>query len=215
MSDAAPLIIESLPAIDIAAGAERLLFIERMGILASNVPGLGVEIHRDGFGNEGLHVVNLVLPGSTDSLKSGGQLIVRPAEPRVNVEMYSADWSAGGHPTTRAYVEFARAFFQPILRRYNRQFGTRHRLRVVKAKGYVTPPQTKLLLDRFATLANVRSLHPNDWQRFYVFVRHSRSQIPEGMLRQLLMKKGFAADKARALDELYQHLWRFKTLDAR
>jgi hypothetical protein len=207
------VIIESLPAIDIAVGAERLLFLERIINMGDDGRRIAIERHQLALGEDKSHFVNLILPGTIGCLKTGGQLIVNPNETRVRVEMYSACWEAD-RPTRIAYIEFAQAFFGPILKRYNHRFGTRHRLRVVKTKDYDMPPKTKLLFDRFAILANVRSLHTLDWERFYLFVRNSRREVPEGLLRPMLIEKGFAADKAEMLSELYHHLWRFKKLAA-
>lgn len=213
MDKAEPAVIEALPGIDIAVGADRVLFLERIGDLVGSSDQLIVERHQLSIGEQESYFINLILPGATDGSKSGGQLIVRSDEKRVCVEMHSADWE-GKHPIKSAYIAYARQFFQPILALYNRQFGTRHRLRIVKAKGYVMPPKTKMLFDRFTTLANVRALHPLDWERFYLFVRNSRSEVPEGYLRPLLIKKGFSADKAAMLSELYFHLRQFKKLSA-
>jgi len=68
------------------------------------------------------------------------------------------------------------------------------------------------LFERFSVLANTRSLHPLDWERFYLFVRNSRREAPEGIIRLLLIKGGFSLEKAQMLSELYHHLWSFKKL---
>jgi len=173
-----------------------------------------VERHQLTLGDDESHFVNLVLPGTTDYPKTGAQLIVYLNECRVHVEMYSAAWEVE-RPTRNAYIEFARMFFSPILSRYNHQFGTRCRLRVVKTKDYIMPPKTARLFDSFSVLANVRSLHHFDWERFYLFVKNSRHEVPGGYLQSMLVKRGFSADKARELNELYHHLWQFKKLSTR
>jgi len=205
---------EVLPAIDIAVGYERLLFVQRIVSLAQSKRHMVVEFHQDTFGKEGLHFANFLLPGSSEDSRSGGQLIVRPDEARVCVEMRSAKWQCD-HPTGNEYVEFSREVFGSLLRFYNQEFGTHYRMRVVRPRsGYQLPPQAMRLFERFSVLANTRSLHPLDWERFYLFVRNSRREVPEGILRPLLIKRGFSVEKAQMISELYHHLWCFKKLRA-
>lgn len=203
---------EVLPAIEIAVGDERLLFVQRIVSLALSKRHMAVELHKDTFGKEGLHFANFLLPGSSEDSRSGGQLIVRPDEARVCVEMRSAKWHSD-RPTRNEYIEFSREVFGSLLRFYNQEFGTYHRMRVVRQRsGYQLPPQAMRLFERFSVLANTRSLHPLDWERFYLFVRNSRREAPEGIIRLLLIKGGFSLEKAQMLSELYHHLWSFKKL---
>jgi hypothetical protein len=204
-------VLYSLPAIDINAGSERFLFLQRVSALVMDGGQLRVERHNMVMGELETHFINLVFPGPDNGPKSGGQLIAQPHSKRVSVEMYSADWD-GCHPTRAAYIEYAKAFFQPILACYNSQFSTHHRLRIYRATGYVMPPATKVLFDRFCILANVHALHALDWRRFYLFVRNSRSAVPEGNLRSLLVERGFSLETAQMLSELHGHLWTFKKL---
>jgi hypothetical protein len=182
--------------------------------LAQSKRHMVVEFCQDTFGNEGLHFANFLLSGSSQHSRSGGQLIVRPDEVRVCVEMRSAQWPSD-YPTRNEYIEFAREVFGPLLRFYNREFGTHHRMRVPRPRlSNQLSPKAMCLLEQFAVLANKRSLHPLDWERFYLFVRNSRFEAPEGILGPLLIKRGFPIEKARMLAELYHHLWNFKKLRA-
>lgn len=191
---------EALPAIDIAVGAQRTLFVQRMVFLAKSKRHMAVEFYQDTFGNEGLHFANFLLPNSSKCSRSGGQLIVRPDEARVCVEMRSAQWHSG-YPTRDEYIQFSRDVFCPLLHLHNREFGTRYRMRVRRPRSnHQLPPQAMKLFERFAVLANVRSLHPLDWERFYLFVRNSRQEAPEGVLGPLLIKKGFSVENARMLE---------------
>ncbi|WPE22665.1 hypothetical protein [Shinella zoogloeoides] len=203
---------EALPDIDIAAGQDRLTFVKRMVSIAESESGVTVELHQDTFGNEGLHFANFLLPGFSENIRSGGQLIVRPGEARILIEMRSADWQTD-HPTRNEYIAFCKEVFGPLLRAYNKAFGTHYRMRVSRPRAdYQLPPQSKRLFERFSILANTRTLHPLDWERFYLFVRNSRKELPEGALRPLLIQKGFSSEMAQMLSELYYHLWRFKRL---
>jgi hypothetical protein len=182
--------------------------------LAQSKRHMAVEFYQDTFGNEGLHFANFLLPGSSAHSRSGGQLIVRPDEVRVRVEMRSAQWPSD-YPTRNEYIEFSREVFGPLLRLYNREFGTHYRMRVPRPRlSNQLSPKAMCLLEQFAVLANTRSLHPLDWERFYLFVRNSRAEAPEGILGPLLIKRGFPIEKARMLAELYHHLWNFKKLRA-
>lgn len=202
----------ALPDIDIAVGNNPHLFIMRMVSLAESKTEMTVELHQDAFGKDGLHFANFFLLVVSENLRSGGQLIVRPDEARVQVEMRSATWESG-HPTRDKYIAFCKEVFGPLLHDYNRVFGTHHRMRIARPRsGYQLPPHSKRLFERFSILANKRSLHPLDWERFYLFVRNSRREIPEGTLRSLLVQKGLPAETAQMLSDLYHHLWRFKRL---
>jgi hypothetical protein len=139
---------EVLPDIDIAAGGDPLLFIARMVSLAESKTQMTVELHQDSFGKEGLHFANFFLLVISENLRSGGQLIVRSGEARVQVEMRSASWESG-HPTRDEYIAFCKEIFGPLLRDYNRVFGTHHRMRIARPRsGCQLPPQSKHLFDR-------------------------------------------------------------------
>ena len=72
-------------------------------------------------------------------------------------------------------------------------------------------PKTKTAFDFFVDHANKGGLHPNDWDRFYKFVRIAhryRSQIWEQDVKQALIKEGFFEEDARYLSTVYCHCWR-------
>ena len=72
-------------------------------------------------------------------------------------------------------------------------------------------PKTKRAFDFFVAEANKGGLHPNDWDRFYKFVRTAHrygSQIWEQDVKQALIKAGFGEDYARELCIVYSHCWR-------
>jgi hypothetical protein len=214
MSETEMEVLKYLPAIDINVGDERARFVQKMVSIAQSERGMVVELYQDALGQEGIHFANFLLPGSSEDVRSGGQLIVRPDEARVCVEMRSGRWTSG-YPTRSEYVEFSREVFSPLLSHYNKEFGTHHRMRVERPPpSYQLPPKASRLFERFAILANTRSLHPLDWDRFYLFVRNSRQQVPEGALRSLLISRGFPAATAQMLSDLYHHLWSFKKLKA-
>ena len=72
-------------------------------------------------------------------------------------------------------------------------------------------PRTKKAFDFFVDHANKIALHPNDWDRFYKFVRTAhryRSRIWEQDVKQALIEAGFGEDYARKLCIVYTHCWR-------
>jgi hypothetical protein len=67
-------------------------------------------------------------------------------------------------------------------------------------------------MTRFTTLANTRSLHFYDWQRFYAIAKEGRQEIQDYVFRAALSDAGFAREMASGLSEIYRHLWEFKRL---
>lgn len=127
--------------------------------------------------------------------------------------MRAGRWSP--EPLTRAvYEQAAYDLVGPLLTRYNRVHGTRHRLSIDTrvSKPFKVSPRTQTLFDSFLGLANLGGLHSLDWQRFYLLARDSRQEIPEHILSAKLEEAGFAPAKSRELAELYAHLWGFKRL---
>lgn len=172
---------------------------------------LAIERHFDALGNTGFHIINFKDKNPLPETDIGGQLIAHPERPnRIAIEMRASHWSPD--PPTRAnYIAAARALFFPLLQTYNRQFGTRYRMRVSKApRSFRLPPQAEMLFSRFCIAANTSGLHELDWQRFYNFIRHSRAKVPEGTIRHLLMQAGFSDHYAERLADIYTHLWAFK-----
>lgn len=141
----------------------------------------------------------------------GGQLISRADSKRISVEIRASRWMPDP-PTRDIYCAAAKELIGPLLTAYNRMNKTRYRLRIEKAihAEPKLPPQAAKLFSTFATLANTSSLHPLDWQRFYEFVRYSRTEISEEDMAALLVKSGFEAPYAEHISGIYRHLWTFK-----
>ncbi len=205
---------DPFPAIDIKISVVPSLFLERMISLGEQTGRFAVEYVDDRLGGTRLEVANFRFVHESPHEEHGFQLIAREEKSdRIQVEMRARHWSPDP-PTRAVYEQSARDLVQPLLRAYNRSFGTRHRLRIGfrEEKPFRMSVITETLLSRFTTLANTRSLHPYDWRRFYLLVREARQQIPEHILRGRLEQAGFTQDKARELAQLYTHLWEFKRL---
>lgn len=203
---------ELLPGIDIAISVESSLFLERMIELGEQSGRFIVEHVVNTLGGRRMGVVNFRLQEYSPHEGHGFQLIARGEAPkRIQVEVRAQRWSVEP-PTREIYVGAARELAGEVLRRYNRTFGTRYRLRIGVREGrpFKISDRTETLLHRFTVLANTSSLHSFDWERFYELVRAGRQQIPEHLLRSKLQDAGFSPARADHLSEIYQHLWEFK-----
>jgi hypothetical protein len=141
-------------------------------------------------------------------------LLFDPEKPKaIRVELVAERWSRDP-ATYDAYLAAARSLVAPVLAEWGKAHSKRYRLRIERHKkeGPKLTERTLELVERFALLANTSSLHPLDWNRFYLLVHHGRQKIPEHELRARLIDKGFSEQKADRLAELYGHLWAFKQL---
>lgn len=205
---------ELLPSIDIAVSVELGQFLERMAGLGGNSDKFQVERHGLSLGDRQTGIVNFRLLAESLHEDHGFQLITyNDLSGRVSVEMRAERWFPDP-PTNAVYVEAAQSLVGDLLRQYNRQFGTRYRLRICarQGKAFVMSERTKTLLQRFTNLANTSSLHFYDWQRFYGLVREGRQEIPDYLLRSHLTKAGFSLQRASELAEIYTHLRAFKKM---
>lgn len=205
---------ELLPNIDVAVSVELVEFLERMAQLGEESDKFEVERHCIHPGQRRTDIVNFRLIGKSIHKGHGFQLIACDDRPgRVNVEMRAARWLPDP-PTKAVYIEAARGLAGELLRQYNREFGSRYRLRIGArhGKAFAMSERTTTLLERFTILANTSSLHFYDWQRFYALVREGRQEIPDYLLRSHLTKAGFSSQRAVELAEIYIHLWAFKKL---
>ncbi len=203
---------ECLPSVDIAVAENPLSVIIQITELAISDESYEVESHFDVMGEKGFHIVNFCFSALSNHEGLGGQLISRLDKPnRILIEMRAARWNPNP-PTRQAYCEAARSIFSPLIKKYNRINGTRLRMRIenTKSNKRLLSPGTQKLFDRFTLLANKRSLHPRDWERFYDFVAASRKHRSESEVRYLLTSAGFSEHAADRLSDIYCHLWEFK-----
>lgn len=202
----------ALPNIDIAVSTDPREFLEHMAAIGEQSGQFNVERHFDAIGKGELDIINFRYLGASHHESLGGQLIRRAGKAaRISVEM-RARWGVPDPPDRESYCAAANELIRPLLKIYNGRFGTRYRLRISKPSSGVfrMSPGTKTLFERFAILANTRSLHPFDWRRFYALVREGRQEIPETAFRGLLVESGFTPERAAQLAEIYGHLWAYK-----
>lgn len=205
---------EILPDIDIAVSVIPELFLERMADLGVGIGKFNVERHSSSPGEWRTDIVNFRLQTKSVHQGHGFQLIAHEHRPkRVNVVMQADLWSPDP-PTRAVYVEAARDLAGTMLKQYNQTYSTRYRLRIGQSAGtpFKMTERTATLLKRFTMLANTSSLHCYDWRRFYDLIRAGRQEIPDYMLRTLLIEAGFSSVRAAELAEIYMHLWVFKRM---
>lgn len=204
----------ALPPIEIAIREIPRQFLERMAKIAESAGSFTVERRYDALGMSGFHVLNLRYLGATEHQGFGGQLIAHEeSNDRISVEMRAKRWTPDP-PTYDCYSGSAKSTIGPLLTGYNRDHGTRYRLRIQSSRQIEAklPPRSARLFKKFAVLANTSSLHPLDWHRFYEFVGASRRPLCEEDLSQLLVKEGFSKPYADRIATVYHHLCEFKRI---
>lgn len=117
-------------------------------------------------------------------------------------------------PTYETYVTAAKRLLGPIIRAYNRQFKTRHRMRIETCDNLrpKLKPTAKQAFDRFVTKANKKALHPLDWKSFYRFIKvchRTGNYLNEDDIRWLCRRTGFAPDEVEMLQGAYFHCYHF------
>jgi hypothetical protein len=212
--DIAMLVCELLPEIDIAISGEGRKFLVQMALLGRESGDYVVEKHLDAESQLGLRIVNFRYLKESVHTDVGFQLISSVDSPsRVAVEVRALSWSPDP-PTKAAYVDAARSLVGPLLTSFNRANNKRYRLIIERAtrRQIKVSATTRRLFDRFAKIANASAPHPLDWRRFYEFVRCSRQELPEHVVRALLIERSFPNRRADKIAELYGHLWAYKRL---
>jgi len=133
--------------------------------------------------------------------------------PTIRLQIIASRWQPEW-PTYAVVRQAAEALFLPVIKDYNRRHRTRYRMRIESQEETLPKlsPAAQAAFDQFAKLANVRGLHPFDWQRFYRFVRvcyATRNNPGEDDVAFFLRKAGFAADYANFIAQVYVHCREF------
>ena len=138
-----------------------------------------------------------------------GQLISQ-SNKIVKIEVRASRWN----PTPVTYEVFtqeALSLFEPLVEKYNKLYKSEYKIEV-QSKEELEPKLTsevQTAFDYFLNSANVGSLHPRDWERFYYFVyecRAKKSKLSEDDILYLLYSKGFSEDMARYMANIYRHI---------
>ena len=130
-----------------------------------------------------------------------GMFVYWPKEtPRLRIEAM-ARWDEPFFPSYEVYVRAIGDLFSDRLKKYNRNYKKRYRLRIPSKESCLPrlTPKLKERFDDFAALANKNCLHTYDWRRFYEFVVASFSAQPDltqDDVRYHLKKAGFDGEKS-------------------
>ncbi|MCL5029219.1 MAG: hypothetical protein M1480_09395 [Bacteroidetes bacterium] len=127
----------------------------------------------------------------------------------VQVEIKAPTWKL--QPVTYdLYVEEAKRILNPLINDYNKNYCVRRRLSI-QSKDSLEKKLPRLANDLFKIFVhatNKNMLHPLDWKRFYIFIRHCYSKkvnlYPDELLR-LLIANGFEKRKAEYLSDIFSH----------
>lgn len=128
--------------------------------------------------------------------------------PRIDVQV-TARWELKG--LTYGIVRTAaEGLFKPLISAYNRRHSSRYRLRIESPEEMLPKlsPEAQDAFNRFVHSANLKSLHPHDWRRFYQFVKvchATRNDVDESEIGFLLRKAGFANEYAGLIAQIFVH----------
>jgi len=127
----------------------------------------------------------------------------------IRVEIRALSWK--NEPVTYdIYTNEAKRIILPIISIYNKKYNSRRRL-YIQTKDSLKiklPPIANRLFNTFVRAANKNVLHPLDWKRFYIFIRHSYSnkvKLNSDEIKKLLIENGFEESKADYLSRIYYH----------
>jgi hypothetical protein len=138
-----------------------------------------------------------------------GQLIAAPDQALVQVEIRALRWTPDP-PTYNTYTQSAQMLLSPILAAYNEHYKAKCRL-IIQSQAETLPklsPKAQQLFSTFVLLANIDSLHPLDWERFYQFIHFAHAyhlRLSQDDLFRLLVMAGFREEYARHIADIYDH----------
>jgi hypothetical protein len=156
-------------------------------------------------------ILSLQFRGVSPHRDLSAQLIDATAnEPKLIVEIRASTWKPDP-PTYETYRAAAEATIKPLLAAHNRKLHTGLRMSIAAKKTLEAklPPRCDAWFKRFSNHANKASPHPNDWRRFYDFVRYSRGkrvELSEQEMANLLVAEGFAEEVSTDIARAYRHI---------
>ncbi len=198
------------PKIIIKVDVGSTTFLKRFETIAKQDATIQINRNDDIAGYEGWQGLTLksLISGPYGKLSS---IIYSEPESQSTafIEMAATKWHLEP-PPREIYLEAVRTLYAPLIKTYNRKYQTRYRMKIkgMAVKERALPPETLKRLTSFVMCANKRSLHPNDWQRFYRFVafcHEHRIRLSEARLRLILSREGFCKEKAGYLADIYFH----------
>lgn len=128
---------------------------------------------------------------------------------RINIILKASHWEP--EPLSYdVYVQAVRDAIGPMIDVYNKKYDPRCNLKI-QAKKEIFPQisrKTRIVFDDFISQANKNMLHPDDWERFYLFIRIAhryRIKINADQMEYILHTEGFEGTQAAKLALIYDH----------
>jgi hypothetical protein len=205
---------ERLPAISLKINVEPLECLSRFEAIIKGDKRFAVRGIFDGDGNT--HCNQVAFSDKAEKKHEG--LIARFVHwnmdgRKLRLQMDAHRWNPDP-ATYDCYVVAAKRLFQPFIDAYNRQFKICHRMQI-ETRGDLLPKMTPKVQETFSCFVvncNKSSLHPNDWENYYRFVRASfryGRYFYEDEMRWFCRQSGFDKAQAEALAVVYFHCYHF------
>ena len=201
---------ELLPDINIKTDCDSKIFIKRMHNIVRRKTLLYKSVYeKDSIipDTDYLEIMPVEQNGNQDIIS---QIFSIPEKKNiVQVEIKAPTWKE--EPVTYdLYVDEAQRILNPLINDYNKKYKVRRKLSI-QSKNSLEKKLPRLANELFMTFvraANKNMLHPLDWKRFYIFIRHCYSKkvslYPDELLR-LLITNGFEKRKAEYLSDIFSH----------
>jgi hypothetical protein len=190
-----------MPTVFLNIHIESAMFLDRFAKIADAEGTMEVNRTEGGLG----------LLRSHDSESDVDKIALMPTSARENA--VEAVIFSPLESEAQANRQRAKELLKTLGSRYNAKFNDSCRLSTVSdPKPYDMPPATKERFDSFCATPSldgalpIRSLHPNDWTRFYKFVRFCHAHnvsLTQDRLYQILKERGFEDEMASKLKEVY------------
>ncbi|MCK4625601.1 MAG: hypothetical protein KAV00_09850 [Phycisphaerae bacterium] len=111
-----------------------------------------------------------------------------------------------GTCVTDEQINNAFKLFQPIARKAAQSAGFKLNITFARPRTYKLSKKMEVLIDRFIHLANLGGLHPCDWERFYLIIRHAhtyRLNMTPSDLGKEIASRNVPAHMVKELCNLY------------
>lgn len=199
-----------LPNILIRTDCEARTFLSRLKILAKNSPKhCNYNYEKNSFlpDSDYLEIIPIEQNGHTEIF---AQLFNKSEKNNIIQIEIRATWWKIEPVTYDIYSDEAKRIILPLILDYNKKYNSKRRLNIQtrEAQKIKLPPKANEIFHTFVCAANKNILHPLDWKRFYIFIRHSYSnkvKINSGELKRLLIENGFDTEDADYLSNIYYH----------
>lgn len=201
---------ELLPDIFINTKSDAQNFIKKLSDIANIKKDFCYTVYKKDNLIFNTHFLQIIPIKQNGHQEIGALLLpIEDKENIVRVEILADKWYID--PVTYdKYVDEAKRILLPLLSIYNKKYKVRKKLSIQSKKKLQIklPKMANKLFMSFVISANKNMLHPLDWKRFYVFIRHCYSRkvkIYPFELKRLLLLNGFKEKNAEYLSDIFSH----------